>query len=215
MQQQNIVLGAGKLYLALDSAAGVLGGERYLGDTPGFEISVQSQSQEYWGSDTAIAEKLEDVVTRVTRASTIQCNDISDENLALFVMGSINTITQSAGAVTEEAHTVIPDYYYQLGTSAHSPTGVRDVTAVVVTDSTGATTHEAGTDYEIDLELARLHILPGGAIAAAGEEEVLVDYSTSAGSRTQVITDALVPQIGALRYVADNTRGEKPRPVGA
>lgn len=206
-ETQNFVLGAGKLYFDPFDANGDKTGERYLGDTPGFEITIETESLEKWGSDAAVAEKLKDVTTQVTRNTTIQCDNIVDENLELFVIGDLETLSSSAGSVADEdLGTVKASRYYQLGVSATLPTGVRDIENVVVHDgSTGGTTYTEDTDYEVDLALGRIHILPGGSLAG---NQAYVDYDTKAGSRTQVLSADTAPQSGALRFIADNTEGD-------
>lgn len=206
-ETQNFVLGAGKLYFDPFDANGNLTGERYLGDTPGFEVTIETDNLEKWGSDTAVAEKLRDITTQVTRNSSIQCDNINDDNLALFVIGAMQTLSSSAGSVTdEELGSVIGDRYYQLGVSDSTPTGVRDVTNVVVHDgSTGGTSYALNTDYTVDLTLGRLYVVEGGDLEG---NEAFVDYDTTAGSRTQVLSSDTAPKSGALRFIADNTEGE-------
>ena len=206
-ETQNFVLGAGKLYFDAFDANGNVTGERYLGDTPGFEVTIETENLEKWGSDSAIAEKLKDVTTQVTRNTTIQCDNISDDNLELFVIGDLQTVSSSAASVEDESlGTVLASRYYQLGVSASVPTGVRDIENVVVHDgSTAATAYTLGTDYTVDLTLGRIHVLPDGALAG---NAAFVDYDTTAGSRTQVLSSDTAPQSGALRFIADNTEGD-------
>lgn len=206
-ETQNFVLGAGKLYFDVFDASGNKTGERYLGDTPGFEVTVETENLEKWGSDAAVAEKLKDVTTQVTRNTTIQCDNIVDENLELFFIGDLETLSSSAGSVaSEELGTVKGERYYQLGESDSNPTGVRDVENVVVHDGSSAETpYVLNTDYELDAALARIHVLPGGSLAG---NPAFVNYDTKAGSRPQVKSVNTAPKSGALRYIADNTEGD-------
>lgn len=201
----NIVLGAGKLYFDMEDASGNKIGERYLGDTPGFSIEVTTENTEVYDSDGAIAEKLINVATRVTRQATITCQDISLDNLALFVIGARDTVAQTATPVTDEAHTVQTGMYYQLGVSSANPTGVRGVSSVTVTDATDTTTYVLDTDYELDAAMGRIYIIPGAGIS--DDDQILVDYTPTANSRDQVASSNLGAKFGALRYIADNTEG--------
>lgn len=204
---QNFVLGAGRLYFDPEDSDGNLTGERYLGNTPGFEIQVESENVELWDSDGPIAEKVEDVTTQVTRATTIQCNNINDANLALFVVGSMDDVVSTADSVTAEpiggGQDLVGGRYYQLGVSSDTPTGARAVANVSVHDD-DTTTYVEGDDYELDAELGRVYIIEGGALDGAPG---WADYDTTEGSRTQVITGDMGAVDGALRFIADNTRG--------
>jgi len=203
---QNIVVGAGKVFFDPEDAAGNLTGERYLGDTPGFAVQVESDKLESYDSDGPVAEKLLDVTIRVKRSAQIVCKDISADNLALFLVGDVATVSQSTGSVTDEALTVKKGRYYQLGVSASRPAGVRDINAVAVTGVGGTPTYVAGTDYTVDLALARLYIEPGGAIADG--TPILVDYAKVATTWEEIVSHNLGAKRGALRFIADNTQGE-------
>lgn len=202
----DIVLGAGKIYFELENASGVLsGGERYLAETPGFAVSVTPETLEDWSSDGKIAEKLLDITTRVNRGGTLTCKDVLADNVALFVAGATSTVAQTDTPVVDEAHTGYLDRWTQLGASLSNPTGVRNVSSVVITGAGGTPTYVAGTDYELDAAQARYRPIPGGAITDA--LPLLVDYTPAAESRDRVTTDQLGPKVGALRFIADNTAG--------
>ena len=210
------IIGAGRLYFEITNALGVPsdgGGEVYLGDSPGFSLTVESESLEDWSSDGPIAEKDVDVAIRVNRSFSLTTKNISFDNLALFVIGQVADVTQASGSVQAEAlDGVQPGRYYQLGAGATNPTGVRGISAVVVEDDTPVTPVEftEGDDYEVDLVLGRIYIVPGGAIAA--DTNLRVDYTRAANTRSQVTTDNMGAKYGRLRYVEDATFGE-PRDV--
>lgn len=202
-----IVLGAGKLYFDIENSSGVKLGERYLGDTPGFEVSVNTEQTDVWDNDGAIAEKLLSSATRVVRTSTINCQDISMDNLALFLLGAKSTRAQAATPVVDEAiNNVLQGRYYQLGALATNPTGVRNVGSVTITDDVPSPAFVLNTDYELDVANGRIYIIEGGGISDG--TNLLADYTPVANSREQVITDNLGAKYGALRYIADNTDGE-------
>lgn len=202
----NIVLGAGKVFFELENASGVLaGGERYLAETPGFAVSVTPETLEDWSSDGKIAEKLLDITTQVNRGGTLTLKDVIADNVALFVAGATSTVAQTNTPVVDEAHTGYLDRWTQLGASLSNPTGVRNVSSVVITGAGGTPTYVAGTDYELDAAQARFRPIPGGAITDA--LALLVDYTPAAESRDRVTTDQLGPKVGALRFISDNTAG--------
>lgn len=204
------VLGAGRLFFEQTDALGTptLAGEVYLGDSPGFSLAVESESVEDFSSDGPIAEKDVDVAIRVTRSFNLTTKNISFDNLALFVIGTASTVTQAATPVVNEAiNAVQPGRYYQLGATTANPTGVRSVTAVVVTDDTTPTpvTYVLDTDYELDAALGRIRVIPGGAIVAG--TNLLIDYTPAANTRDRVSSDSLGAKFGKLRYVEDATFG--------
>lgn len=202
----DIVLGAGKIYFELENASGVLaGGERYLAETPGFAVSVAPETLEDWSSDGKIAEKLLDITTRVNRGGTLTLKDVSADNVALFLAGAKTTVAQSNTPVVDEARTGYKDRWTQLGASLSNPTGVRNVSSVVITGVGGTPTYSATTDYELDAVMGRFRPLPGGTITDG--LALLVDYTPAAENRDRVTTDQLGPKVGALRFIADNTAG--------
>lgn len=204
MADPNYVLGAGKIYFALEDGSGNLLGERYVGNTPGFTLNVESENVELFDSDGPVAEKVEDVQTQITRALNVTVNDISDANLALFVNGELETVASSAGSVSNEAFDLVQaGLTYQLGQTPSNPTGVRAVTTVVITKDPGGTPVAAvlDTDYTIDLATGRFTWL-------TADIDVEVDYNTVVGTRERIVSSSLAAKTGALRYIADNTRGK-------
>jgi hypothetical protein len=204
-ETKKFVLGAGKVFFDPFDANGALTGERYLGDTPGFQLTVNTTNQDLWTSDQPIAERAEFVATQLTRQASITCRNISMENLALFLIGDVAEHSQSSGSVTAEPHTVKTDRWYQLGQDSSNPTGVRDVTSVTVVDAGSTTTYTEGTDYELDAALGRIRPIPGGGIT--DDADIEVDYDTNQTTWDRITSNALGTQDGALRFIADNTAG--------
>lgn len=184
-------------------------GAFYMGQTPGGEISVDIKTTEVMDSDNAVSELIAEIAHGVVREFSFKCINPSDNVLALFFAADPSTQTQASGAVTNEAiNTVKQGYYYQIGKTASNPTGVRDITTVVVTDDGGSpTTFAAGTDYTVDLALGELYIVPGGGIA--DDTNLLVDYARTARTRVQhaASPDLNARLTGVLRFTADNTSG--------
>ena len=185
-------------------------GERYFGNTPTFTISTSTESLDHFSSEGGIKEKDRSLAISTTRTGTLSTDNVDAENLAILLFGEAATLTFSASTVTDEAHAdVIQGRYYQLGESDLVPSGARGLvvhtapsTKVVV--KTGSTTHTEGEDYEIDMELGRLYIVPGGGIADG--DDITVSYKVGAHTREQVISgdDSIE---GAIRFVADNPVG--------
>lgn len=204
MQLSNVinkVLGSGKCYFNAD------GGERYLGDTPGFDITIATTEVTDDSSDTPVAQTDLEVTTKIMRTGTVTLKNISAENLALFLMGTAADLAQTTGAVVAEVHDAVKlDRYYQLGASNSNPSGVRGISLVTVkNDVSPPTTYAAGTDYTVDLVTGRLYIVPGGAILAG--TNLRVDYTKATNTREQIVANSTEPVEGEFRFVANNITG--------
>jgi hypothetical protein len=207
---KDYTLARGKLYFDIFSAGTTTKtGEMYFGHAPSLSVASSVEKLDHYNSDLAENAKDKSVVLRTDRTVTFTLDDIAKENLALYLMSSAATVTQTSGTVTDESLTTsaLQDRYYQLGASSGNPSGVRGVSAVSV--KSGALGAEAartlGTDYTIDTATGRLYVVPGGAIANA--HSLLVTYTRAANTRDQIAAGALTDIEGALRYVADNKTG--------
>lgn len=130
---ENYVFGRGVCYFAPFDENGVPMGERDLGNVPGLTINVTSQKAEHISSRSGIAKKDLSVTISVAFNGKASIEDMSAENLALFLGGSSGTITQAATPVTNERiYNLEGGREYQLGVSSNNPTGVRGVGSVTV-----------------------------------------------------------------------------------
>jgi hypothetical protein len=130
---EKYTFGRGVLYLALLDALGRPMGERDLGNVPGFTISVTTTRYKHKSSRTGQGITDLDIPTSTELAGKLDVEDMSDENQAIFVAGSVSTLVQEAGAVTNERiYNAENNREYQLGVTADSPTGARGVTAVSI-----------------------------------------------------------------------------------
>jgi hypothetical protein len=205
---KNIVLGAGYIFFDPVDSDGKSTGERYVAETPGFSLTLSTERMEAWSSDGPIAEKLEDITTKVTRDFKVSARDISAENLALFLIANAGTETTSGATVTDEAinggQGITQGRWYQIGASASHPAGKRNISTLVIKDSV-PTTYVKGTDYIEDLALGRIQIIVGGGIA--DDTVITADYKEATGSWEQITSNDIGAKEGALRYIADNTTG--------
>ena len=204
----NIVIGAGEVYLIrLDDRDQPLG-ERYVGDSVACQLEVSVEELTVFAGDGALVRKLVDKPAQITRTFRLTLHDITMDNLALFVMGETDEQEDEAGTDVNvnEAHTVTPGYWYPLGVGKTAPAGVAAVSAVddefVVATGQVATddnTKEKGTDYLLDAARARFYIVPGGTIAA--DTTVYVDYKALKRETPRI--QAIKPQSirAGLRYL--------------
>jgi hypothetical protein len=120
----------GRIYFDLFNAASAKTGERYLGLTPGFTLSIKSDVVQSFSSEDGIRQLDDETLVTIARTGKLTVRQISMENLGMFVAGQSATATQTSGAVTGEAASVLPDRFYQLGGTTANPSGVRNVTLI-------------------------------------------------------------------------------------
>ena len=183
---------------------GVYQGERYMGNSPSAELSIEPQKLDHYDADTNEVSKDFSFATRVDRTMALTLDDMSEENAALFFSAAASTVTQTATPVVAEAISdVQPGRYYQLGQTTANPTGVRDVGAVAV--KLGATTLVLDTDYMLDATRARIYIIPTGSLIAG--DDLAVDYTPVANTRRRLASGARTTVEGRMRFLANNLAG--------
>lgn len=203
-------LGRGKVFFARHETPGQIptgnAAEKYFGNTPEFNITVEEEKLDHFSSDAGIREKDDSISLEVTRTASLITDNIDPENLALFFFGTAETLTVVGGAVTNEAFTAVQQgYYYQLGVGPTTPSGVRDVSALTVNDDESTPgVYTSPQDYTIDLETGRFYIVPGGDIVDG--TNLVIDYTVGAHTRDRVVSGGTAIN-GAMRYVAANPKG--------
>ncbi len=206
----NIVIGAGELYIDLLDADDGTAGERYLGDGVGASLSVTTERVQVFSGTGPVARKLVDAVRSINRSMSITLHDMSHDNLALFVGATeVKDVTDAVNQVTDEALTVRKGRWYQLGVKTDKPTGIGATAAKTVvtdTDTGSPTTYDAGDDYTVDAKRGRLYIVPGGDIA--DDAAIHVDYTPVAATRKLVKTGDLKDLRAALRYIETPVAGK-------
>lgn len=209
----NYTLGKSELHFAkFLTGTQTPGGERYIGNTPEFNATFESESLDHYDSDHGVNEMDFSIVTQLTRSATFTTDNIDPDNLATFFFGSASVFSVVGTSVTdEEVADVVKGLTYQLGMSATNPVGARALDQVTagsenITVKVGAATKAEGTDYIIDMERGRLTVLASGTIASGSD--LLVSYKTKSSTRTRIISGN-TPIEGALRSISFNPAGEK------
>ncbi|WP_206680500.1 phage tail tube protein [Neoaquamicrobium sediminum] len=173
---------------------------------PELSITVETENLDHYNSDRGVREKDESIALQTDRNGSFTTDNVDPENLALFFFGSTTALTDAGGTVEGEAiGPVEVGLTYQLGVSANNPAGVRNVSAVAVTDG-DATTYVLDTDYALDAELGRITILAGGAIT--DEAALEADYTTEASTRERIVSGSQAIE-GQLRYISYNPAGKQ------
>ena len=218
----NIVIGAGECFIDELTAAEATQGERYLGDSASGTLRIETEETTVVAGDGATPRTLARVVSNIARSFEVNLQDLSPENLALFVAGTPGSQQDTATAVARTdaaaALAVKPGYWYQLGVSASKPFGVGSVKKTPFnvysatsggTTYTGTTFHNDGRvdvvgDYTLDDEAGRLFIEPGKRITAG---TVYVAY-TPVGQTLKTVAASARKQVkAAFRYVEDAAQG--------
>lgn len=214
--ENNYTLGRGEIYFA-KFAPGTRTpmGERYLGNTPEFNLSFESENLDHFSSDRGIREKDRSVILQITRAGSLITDNINPQNVALFFFGDTEALTVTQASVANEAVGlagigVEVGMFYQLGVTAQNPSGARKIIFPGAAGTEfklkkGAATLVPGTDYVLNAELGRVEILEGGAVVDG--DELTCDYTVAASTRTRIISGS-APIEGQLRFVAHNPTGE-------
>jgi len=201
----NLVLGRGKLYFdRFATGTQTKTGERYLGSTPAFSVSAETQELDHFSSEEGLQVKDESVTLRIDYSATLTVENIDQENLALFFFGTAENATISAATAQEDTFTAIPGLFFQLGATPTKPEGVENVSNVVVTGAGGTPTYVAGTDYVADLDEGFIEIVRGGGISSGTAIEVT--YDVAAQTQERVISGSQLIQ-GALRFRSRNGVG--------
>lgn len=222
-ETQKYTLGRGEVFFNKFKPGTNIGeGERYLGNTPEYSLTNDVETLDHFNSDRGLREKDESVLLEISSSGSMNCDNISGENVALFFLG--NLLTKSSTSVTAQKEVFTSwkrGLTLQLGTTDTTPTGVRKVTNVKVGKAArsatlnltgdisaipGVTIVDAAGNYEVDLALGRLYLEPTST-EINGDIKLVVQFDVAAQSREMVISSNDVVQ-GSLRFVAHNAKGE-------
>lgn len=231
-QSRRYVLGAGRVYIAPLTSAGILGGERYLGSSLGFNLNVTSERTEIFDDDGPVAEKVVEVVRQVAHAFTLQCKNVSAENLALFTGGDALDQDDVAVAMNADPDADPPvsnardkivvdakDRFFKLGiypvttttpVRNAKPAGVRAIdAAVVVSKGTHGAAPAPATDFIVDAAHGRIYI-PASSTIAVGST-IFVTYTPVASADIARVDFTEPKQVrGAIRYIEDSANKNVP-----
>lgn len=202
----NYVVGKGRLFFdrfGPDSRVGE--GFRYLGNTPNLTASRSATALDHFDSDHGIKVKDDSIDIETGLAGKFGCDNISNENMALFFGGAVANITQAAGTVAlTETFDALPDMFYQIGVTAARPEGLRNVNTFTATMATVPLVAE--TDYHFEAASGLLQLLPSVAVATGGA--LTLSYKLSASTQAIIVERGLAIY-GALKFVSANPKGSQ------
>jgi hypothetical protein len=209
MATKNYTLGRGKVHFSrFKDGTQVPAGFFYIGNTPEFNLTIESETLDHFSSDEGIREKDDSVPLEVTRSGSLITDNIDPRNVALFFFGEESTVTQAAVASgSETLEGVKVGHAYKLGITPSNPTGYFgiDTAGLSVEPGGGGTPFVAGTDYEMSYDTGILTILEGGGIADG--DDIDVTFAVKASTRDRVISGS-EPVEGAMMYIAFNPKGK-------
>lgn len=184
-------------------------GERYMGNTPEFSTSSESEDLEHYDSDAGVNVKDASVQLSLDRSGSMTCDNIDEENIALNFLGEATTVVQAAAtALINIFVEAKKGRFYQLGVSEANPSGLRNVSNVVVKTGgapTWATTVTQVGNYQVDEARGRIYIEDDALVL--DEDDIQVTFDIAATTRSRVVSgsDAIY---GSLRFVSNNAYGE-------
>lgn len=200
--EKNYTLGRGRLYFdKFLTGTQTKTGQRYFGNTTEINMTSDSETLEHFDSDAGIKQKDASVLLSLSRTGSFITDHSNPANLALFFLGTESVVSQAATTgISDSYPNVILGQRYQIGVTAGSPPGVRNVTNFV----SGALV--AGTDYTLDAATGGVVFLPTGSVVAGAT--VAATYDTAVTSYNRVVTASSAQVFGALLYIANNPFGE-------
>ena len=127
-------------------ADGSYEGIRWFGNTPAFDLQVESENYQHTSSESGLNQIDLDVPISITRTSNITIDNLDNDNIAMFLGAETATFIQTSATVTDEAILgVQADRSYQLGRSL-TLAGVRGVSAVSVESNQAARANSTAYD---------------------------------------------------------------------
>lgn len=210
MATKNYTLGRGKVHFSrFKTGTQVPAGFYYIGNTPEFNLTIESETLDHFSSDEGIREKDDSVPLEVTRTGSLITDNIDPKNVALFFFGEEVTVTQAAVVSdTETLEGIKAGHSYKLGVTTNNPTGYFgiDPTGFAVAVAVGGTALVAGTDYTMNFDTGILSFVEGSALAV-DDADIEVTYAVRESTRDRVISGS-EPVEGAMMYIAFNPKGK-------
>lgn len=206
-QPQNYTLGRGTIHFGqFRPGTTTPMGERYLGNTPEFNLTIDVENLDHYSSDRGIREKDDSVVLQADRSGSLTTDSIQPENVALFFFGKSDNVSVVAATGQTDSYVGSPaGLSVQLGTNAQNPAGARNVSNVTMVTTPPTPALVEGTDYVVDVVRGRVMFEETDNVKALTKVDFTFDVDAS--TRKRIISGSQ-PIEGALRYLADNPKGE-------
>lgn len=217
------VLGRGKLYVSeINATTGKPLAYRDLGNCPEFNLLVETDSLEHESSMTGLKLVDKEVVLKQALKVSFRLEELSDENLALFLSGTSHTGSAPIGHTAAVSNVVfcadgniVKGRWYDIINGAGDR--VYGIEGILVQTTQGSpVTLTENTDYTVDREFGRVFLLSTGtAVNAAisankGLKATLSAYATPTASDVTEVRSLLRSKITvALKFVGENAVNNK------
>lgn len=201
-----LTLGRGEVYFEQFAPGQFVGdGERYIGNTPSFQMTREIKRQDRATSVRGRINQLRGHVLSESITVRMATDHMSSENMDMwFSSRAVSIAVGDEMLPFNETLTVTKGLYYQLGAS-DTPGGYQYVENVVVTS--GGATLELDRDYALDAAAGRIRIMPD-APGLTGQSVISVAYLKRPAA-TSVVVPSAQELHGALRYVSKDVTGPR------
>lgn len=208
MATKNYTLGRGKVHFSrFKTGTTTPSGFYYIGNTPEFSLTIESEDLPHYSSDEGIREEDDSVPLEVTRSGSMITDQIEPKNVALFFFGDSSTVTQAAvPSSTETLVGILAGHSYKLGSTASNPAGYFGIDTTGFAATVGATPLVVDVDYTMNFDTGVLSFVEGSTVAIDGAD-VEVTYAVRGSTRERVISGS-TPVEGAMMYIAHNPKGK-------
>jgi hypothetical protein len=194
----NLLLGNFSVYVAELTAGGLPKGERHVGNCSNVTLNTTPDKLTKRENMTSARGVYKEVTRSTETIIKLTMDEITVENLALALYGTIASLAQSGAAVTAyEIEAVQQGLYYSVGK--------RSISLVTVEPSGGGTPYVLNDDYTIDAAQGRIYIVPSGGIADGTDIQVDFTHAAVTSSTIRLGKDPNIRRY--VRFVADPTCG--------
>jgi len=198
MGVESYTIGRGKLLFKPD---GYTGGFEDLGNCPDFKITIATDKKEHVSSRAGLQVKDLEIITKQTATGSFTLDEPNIENIKRFIMSDTGgSETQTSGNdSTAQSFTADLDHWINLGK--------KNLTSVVVKDSTDTTTYVEGTDYVLDKDAGLLMCLSTGSIVDNSTIHVTRTWGTATIQKAYAAKTTTVK--GHVWFVGNPASGRK------
>ncbi len=203
---KDYVIGKGKVYFdPFLPGTKTLTGERYLGNTPELSTTSDQETLDHYDADGGLNVKDESVIIESNVTGSLVTDNIDIDNIAAFFGGDVESVVVAGATGLSETFVAKKGRWLQLGTSTANPSGVREVTNVVIEIAGVAVVML--NNYEVDLDMGRIYIEPDAPGVTNGAV-LTIEYDVVAGTRKTVVGKG-TQLAGALRFISANPIGSQ------
>ena len=201
----NYVLGDGEVFLDPHDTSGNQTGEVNIGNVPQFVITSKYTTQDIFAPEGEVMALSDTINQKREYISRLSCENLNGTVLSYYLRASLIDQTDPAETNNLTIYTVMHGRWYQIGQDTNAPTGVRNVTGVVV--RTVTTVWVEDTDYILDANYGRIFIpytsnIPNNSV-------IEIEFDTVERNYERVQADSNEVLWCSIRFLAANRSGIK------